>query len=100
MMPVVSASLTEQQWLDWDIPTNVKSKPPVKLAMEGHWLLDGATEAGRAKLLGQVPAVPRFVLLHGFRRAYARKRARLWGGTPAERVPSLTLDVYEEWAGR
>ncbi len=98
MMPLVSSSISDEEWMSWDISTNVKSKSPIQLGMEGHWLLDGADEKARTKLLGQVPAVPRFVVLHGFRPAYARKTRALWAGTVAADVPALTLDNYDTWA--
>jgi len=48
----------------------------------GHWLIDGASAEDRATVLGDVPVVPRFLLLHGFRRAYRRLIAACWEGAP------------------
>ncbi|HEY7068936.1 MAG TPA: SRPBCC family protein [Acidimicrobiales bacterium] len=50
-----------------------------------HWILDGLGEEDRDFVLHLVPAVPRFVLLHGYARRYRRLRAACWGA-PARRV--------------
>jgi hemerythrin-like domain-containing protein len=97
MMPVVSRAISRAQWEEWDQRHNVKPKGFVQLGDEGHWLLDGLDSEHRAVLLALVPPVPRFLLLRGFARRYRAKRARLWGGTPAERVPSLSLSSVSEW---
>jgi len=97
MMPVVSASISAAEWSAWDQATNVKPKGLRQLGMEGHWLIDGADAANRARVVGLVPPVPRFVLLHGFAPSYRRRTTRLWGGTRAADVPSLGLDVLAQW---
>ena len=54
-------------------------------------MLDGLDPEGRAVMLQAVPAVPRFLLLHGFARRYRRRRALLWGDGPAASVASLSV---------
>ena len=97
MMPVVSASITAAEWSAWDQATNVKPKGLRQLGMEGHWLIDGADAENRSRVVGLVPPVPRFVLLHGFAPSYRRRTMRLWAGTPAADVPSLGLDLAPQW---
>jgi hypothetical protein len=77
-MPVVSAHLTHAEWLAWDRQYNVKSKSLTQLGREGHWLLDGIDPEGYALVVGLVPAVPRFILVHGFARAHRRRVAAWW----------------------
>ncbi|WP_084463951.1 hemerythrin domain-containing protein [Microtetraspora fusca] len=84
-MPVVSASVTRAEWHAWDQAYNVKPKSFVQLGMVGHWLLDGIDAEGYQVVVREVPAVPRFLLLHGFARPYRRRAAARWRpevGTP------------------
>ena len=97
MMPVVSACVSQREWDDWNQQVNVKPKPLMYLAEEGHWVLDNLDDTGRGLALALVPPVPRFVLVRLLGGRYRRKRALLWDGTPAAQVPSLSLDVVEEW---
>lgn len=97
MMPVVAASITADDWHEWDQRVNVKPKGLRQLGMEGHWLIDNADPESRAKVVSLVPPVPRFVLLRGFAGPYRRRRDRLWGGTAALDVPALTLRLAPEW---
>jgi hemerythrin-like domain-containing protein len=97
MMPVVSASITAQEWSTWDQATNVKPKGLRQLALEGHWLIDGADAESRERVVSLVPPVPRFVLLRGFAGPYRRRSQRLWGATRAADVPSLTLALAPTW---
>jgi hypothetical protein len=48
------------------------------LGIEGHWLLDGIDAEGYQVVVHTVPAVPRFILLHGFARAYRRRAQARW----------------------
>lgn len=91
MMPIVSASITDRQWRDWDEEFNLKPKGMLTLAKEGQWLLDGLDDAGRDHVAHLVPPVPRFLLLRILCPVYRRRFARLWGGTPAETIPSQPL---------
>lgn len=74
-MPVVSASITNADWHAVEQEHNIKPKSLAQLGMEGHWLLDGIDAEGYQVVVHTVPALPRFILLHGFARAY-RRRAR------------------------
>jgi hypothetical protein len=79
VMPIVSEVLTDAEWLAIEHEHNVKRKGIAQLAKEGHWLIDDAGAEDRAKVLGLVSAVPRFVMLHGFGRRYRRDRDERWG---------------------
>jgi hypothetical protein len=58
-----------------------------QLGMEAHWLVDGIDREGYQIVVHTVPAVPRFILLHGFARAYRRRaRARWQPGIPVQRA--------------
>jgi hypothetical protein len=66
---------------------NIKPKSLAQLGMEGHWLLDGINAKGYQVVVGTVPAVPRFILLRGFARAYRRRAQVRWqSGIQAERA--------------
>ena len=95
MMPVVAATLTTAEYQAVEDEYFVKPKGFLELGAEGHWILDGLDAEGRDVILHVVPAVPRFLLLHGFARAYRRKKARLWGDGPAAALPSLNLARME-----
>jgi hypothetical protein len=77
-MPVVSASITRAQWHAVEQQYNIKPKSLAQLGMEGHWLLDGIDPEGYRIVVHTVPAVPRFILLHGFARAYRRRAQARW----------------------
>ena len=81
-MPLVSASITHAEWQEWDQAMNIKPKSPLKLGIEGHWLLDDIDAEGRDVVVHQVPPIPRFVLLHGFAAAYRRQARRRWAPDP------------------
>lgn len=86
-MPVVAGALTKDEWDDIEQRFNVSSKSMRELALEGHWLLDGLDPAGRDVVVHLVPPVPRFILLHGFARAYRRASAARWSPVvPATRA--------------
>lgn len=97
MMPVVSGCVSQQEWDDWNQEVNVKPKGVLYLAEEGHWVLDNLDDESRALVVELVPPVPRFVILRLLGGRYRRKRALLWDGTPAERVPSLSLELVPAW---
>lgn len=84
-MPVVSASITRADWEAVEQRYNIKPKSLAQLGMEGHWLLDGIDADGFDVVVHTVPAVPRFVLLHGFARAYRRRARARWEPDSAAR---------------
>jgi len=86
-MPVVSASITQAEWRAVEQEYNIKPKPLTQLGMEGHWLLDGIDAEGYQIVVHTVPAVPRFILLHGFARAYRRRAQVRWqAGSSVQRA--------------
>jgi hypothetical protein len=88
-MPVVSASITQADWHAYDQEYNIKPKSLAQLGMEGHWLVDGIDADGYQIVAHAVPAVPRFILLHGFARAYQRRAQRRWQpGPQPQRAPA------------
>lgn len=93
MMPLVAQTLSQREWLDLDYRAFVKGKSPWRLGLEGHWIIDHATDADRDRMVAVIAAVPRFILLHGFRRRYARKVRALWAGTPAAEVAPVTAEA-------
>ena len=96
MMPVVAATLTDAEYRAVEHEQFVKPKSFRELGAEGHWIIDGLPPDGRAVILRVVPAVPRFVLLHGFARSYRRGAARRWGSGSAATLPSLQLSGEPE----
>jgi hemerythrin-like domain-containing protein len=79
MMPVVSATLTYAQWESFNQEHYIKPKTTSELGNEGHWLIDSIDPKGYQVVVGNVPAIPRFILLHGFAGRYARACAARWG---------------------
>jgi len=77
-MPVVAASITNREWDAVEQEYNIKPKTTRQLAMEGHWLLEGIDAEGYDVVVHKVPAVLRFILLHGFGRAYRRQADARW----------------------
>jgi hypothetical protein len=85
-MPVVSASITQREWHEWEQVYNIRPRSFMQLGAIGHWLLDGIDPDGYDLVVHQVPAIPRFILLHGFARRYRRGAAIRWQPAPrAER---------------
>lgn len=81
-MPVVAASITNREWDAVEQEFNIKPKSTRELAFEGHWLLEGIDAEGYDVVVHKVPAVLRFILLHGFARGYRRQAQARW--MPAE----------------
>lgn len=77
-MPVVSKSITDREWRAVDKRYNVKPKSLRQLGLEGHLLLDGIDDESRRVVEQVVPPVARFILLHGFARAYRRMARARW----------------------
>lgn len=77
-MPVVAATLTVAEWDAIEQKHNLDGKLPRQLAMEGHWLIEGIDREGYDVVVGKVPPVMRFVLVHGFGRAYRRRASARW----------------------
>ena len=85
LMPVVSAAITNAEWHDVEKQYNLQPKSFSELGHEGHWLIDGASPQDREIVLGLVPALPRFALLHLFARGYRRQKAACWAPPKAKR---------------
>jgi hypothetical protein len=105
-MPITSRMVTAGEWQAIEKKHNLDPKSMSDLGFEGHWLIDGASDADRATVLGLVPPIPRFILLHGFERRYRRHAAACWGetGKPPRRVQSkndvavtVDADIDEVW---
>jgi hemerythrin-like domain-containing protein len=87
MMPVVARTLTHARWESFNQEHYVKPKTKTELGQEGHWLIDSLDPAGYKIVVGSVPPIPRFVLLHAFARPYARACHARWG--PAVAIKPL-----------
>jgi hypothetical protein len=83
MMPVVAQTLTDKEWQELGHHAFIRGKSLPHLALDGHWVIDNATDEDRRQMVTKIPAVPRFILLQGFRRGYARRTRALWAGTDA-----------------
>ena len=79
MMPIVATTLTNARWESFNQEHYVKPKSTAELGREGHWLIDSLDPAGYKIVVGNVPPIPRFVLLHAFAGPYARACAARWG---------------------
>ena len=79
MMPVVSSVVSESEWRNLEKQYNLEGKTYTQLGFEGHWLIDDASPEDRKRVVGLVPAIPRFILLHGLAWSYRRKAATCWG---------------------
>ena len=79
MMPVVSSVVTDAEWRALEKTYSLEPKSFVELAREGHWLIDDVSPQDRQAVVGLVPAIPRFILLHGFARSYRRHADARWG---------------------
>lgn len=97
-MPLVSATLTQRQWTEWDQRYNIAPKSLAALGEEGNWVLDGLDGERRQVVLGLVPLVPRLIVLYVFGPRYRRRARARWGSslgvrsleTGAERPPRPT----------
>jgi len=94
-MPVVSRTITNAEWQRIEQEHNLDGKSIAQLGREGHWLIDGASDADRAHVLGLVPPVQRFVLLHGFGRSYRRRARACWSPRRSIQKQGATVVVVE-----
>ena len=78
VMPVVSRAITNAEWRAIEQRDHLDGTSMAQLGREGHWLIDDASADDRARVLGLVPPVPRFLLLYGFGPAYRRRRRACW----------------------
>jgi hypothetical protein len=79
VMPMTSRLITAAEWNAIEKQHNLDPKSTSELGFEGHWLIDGASDADRATVVGLVPPIQRFILLHGWARRYRRHAAACWG---------------------
>lgn len=79
MMPAVSRTLTHGEWEKFNQEHFIKPKSKAELGQEGHWLIDNIDPEGYKVVVGNVPAIPRFILLHAFAGRYARECVARWG---------------------
>lgn len=77
-MPAASRTISNAEWQAIEQEHNLDGKSMAQLGREGHWLIDDATPDDRARVLGLVPWLPRFVLVHGFGRSYRRRQRACW----------------------
>lgn len=102
-MPLVSRTITDAEWQRIEQEHNLDGQSLADLGRAGHWLIDGVSDDDRAHVLGLVPAGQRFVLLHGFGRAYRRRARACWSprrivqksGSTAVVVDAPLADVWE-----
>lgn len=81
-MPVVARLVTDTEWQAIEKKHNLDPKSMRELGFEGHWLIDGASDADRAVVIGLVSPIPRIILLYGFVQQYRRVANACWGDTP------------------
>jgi hypothetical protein len=86
VMPIASDVLTDVEWREIEHEHNLAGKSFRQLGMEGHWLIDDVPPDDRATVLAVVPAVPRFILVHGFARSYKRRKRSCWSAASTRRV--------------
>ncbi|WP_207770161.1 hemerythrin domain-containing protein [Frankia canadensis] len=97
-MPLVAATLTHRQWHEWDQTYNIKIKSLPELAEEGHWLLDGLEPERREIVLGQVPLIPRLIVLYGFGARYRRHASARWGSAATSATSATEASASAESA--
>ncbi len=95
-MPQACALLSEA---DWNRMANKawRRGPLRDGAFACNWLLDNANATGRALFHDGLPAPIRFLFYKVFHKAYAERRRELWEGTPAEGVPTLSVQQRLAW---
>lgn len=78
LMPVVSASITQRQWDDWNQEYHVRPHGFVDLADMANWVLDGLAPEDRALMESVLPAIPRWLVVHLMVRRYRRAAFARW----------------------
>ncbi|QKT11520.1 hemerythrin domain-containing protein [Rhodococcus sp. W8901] len=78
MMPIVSATITEAEWREWDEEFNIKPLGPIELFDEGLFIVDDAEPDDRRAIVQLVPAIPRWLMLHVMIKRYRRAAFRRW----------------------
>ncbi|WP_020106109.1 hemerythrin domain-containing protein [Nocardia sp. 348MFTsu5.1] len=78
-MPIVSRTLTQAEFAEWDRTTNIAPKSKRELGIEGHWLIDSVDQERYDLVVHLVPPAMRFFVLHTFARPYRRACALRWG---------------------
>ncbi len=105
-MPIVARLITAAEWQAIEKQHNLEPKSMSELGFEGHWLIDSASDADRATVIGLVPPIQRLILLRGFARRYRRYAATCWtqGARPARRVQlensvaaTVDADIDDVW---
>lgn len=105
-MPITARLITAAEWQAIEQEYNLGPKSMSELGFEGHWLMDSTSDGDRATVIGLVPPIPRFVLLHGFARRYRRHAQTCWGdaGTLGRRVQmengvavTVDADIDDVW---
>jgi hypothetical protein len=106
-MPVAARLITAAEWQAVEKEHNLDGKSTSDLGFEGHWLIDGASDADRETVLALVPPVQRFLLLHGFAGRYRRHARACWGDEPRpprrvqldnEVVVTVDAGIDDVWA--
>ncbi|GAB85756.1 hemerythrin domain-containing protein [Gordonia rubripertincta] len=90
-MPVVAATISTAEFRDVEHEYFVKPKGFAELGREGHWVVDGLGDEDRDLIYGVVPAIPRFILVHGFARGYRRRAELMWGHGPASKIGPVAV---------
>ena len=105
-MPITRRLITAAEWQAIEKEHNLDPKSMSELGFEGHWLIDSASAADRATVIGLVPPIQRFILLRGFARRYRRHASACWtpGGKPPRRVQlensvavTVAADIDDVW---
>ncbi|SDU47205.1 hemerythrin domain-containing protein [Gordonia westfalica] len=91
-MPVVAATISTPKYLEVENEYFIKPKGFTELGREAHFIVDGVDPETRDYMYGLVPPIPRFLLVHGFKRGYRRRSELLWGNGPASKIGPITVE--------
>lgn len=83
--------LTNVGWDELESKAFSTRQSVVRMALHGHWLIDGQTPDLRQRLLSTVPPAEAFTLLVAFAIPYALKRHAIWGNSSAAYIPALPV---------